>query len=255
MATVDELLVQAAMDPRAAAWGVLHDRACQDGFHEAETALLLARLPDIAAEFVPADRDLVLILAGQLAVEMDRPARRRHAKALAPLRDLAVDWLLAPADEPLFIYRLRAVLALDGDTLWGDELELLVNDEVEIECPRCERSLFVVFGDDAHFATHEDYATKAGVAKTPVLPAAAGSLRGIGQRLYRMSAAAGQQSVANAVTYVFGRATCTLCGRTLRVSDQVERSSMRRSPLVIEVFQLAAAAVTAPLEAWRRRRQ
>lgn len=67
-----------------------------------------------------------------------------------------------------------------------------------------------------------------------------------------MSIEAGQQSVASAITYVFGRATCAECGRTLRISDQIERSSMRRPRLFTELVQLAAAAVKAPLKAWRR---
>ena len=125
-------------------------------------------------------------------------------------------------------------------------LELLVNDEVEIECPRCDTSLFVVFGDEGHFATHEDYATKTDVAKTPLLPATPDNLKGIGRRLYNLSTEAGQRSVAAAVTHVFGRATCTECGRTLRVSDEVERASMRR-PLFAVLLQLATAALTVPL--------
>ncbi|MEU4472628.1 hypothetical protein [Micromonospora sp. NPDC023888] len=223
MTKVEELLAEAAADPRAAAWNVLYEQACQEGFHEPEEALLIARLAELASEFVPADRDEVLILAGKLAVDMDEQSQRRHADALAQLRHLTTDWLPTPTDAQSFIYRLRAVMALEGDMLWGEELERLIHDEVEVECPQCEASLFIVFGDRGHFATHEDYATKPNVAQTPLLPATPVDLDDVGLRLHRMSTDAGQQSVAEAVTYVFGRATCTQCGSTFRVSDQVER--------------------------------
>ncbi|MEU5566760.1 hypothetical protein [Micromonospora musae] len=223
MTTVKELLAQAAADPRAAAWGVLYERACHEGFYEAEETLLITRLAHNAAEFAPADRDEPLILAGQLAADMDEESHRRNAETLAQLRHLATDWLPTPTDGPSFIYRLRAVLALEGDMLWGQELERLIHDEVEVECPQCETSLFIAFGERGHFATHEDYATKSNVAQTPLLPAAPADLEGVGLRLHRMSTEVGQQSVAEAVTYVFGRATCTQCGGTFRVSDQVER--------------------------------
>ncbi|MEU6207159.1 hypothetical protein ABZ814_26625 [Micromonospora musae] len=223
MTTVEELLAQAAADPRAAAWDVLYERACHEGFYEAEETLLITRLANIAAEFAAADRDEVLTLAGQLAADMDEQSHRRNAETLAQLRHLATDWLPTPTDSQTFIYRLRAVLALEGDELWGQELERLIHDEVEVECPQCGTSLFIAFGDRGHFATHEDYATRSEVAQTPLLPAAFADLEGVGLRLYSVSIEVGQWSVAEAITYVFGRATCTQCERTFRVSDQVER--------------------------------
>ncbi|MEV4538935.1 hypothetical protein AB0J82_34700 [Asanoa sp. NPDC049518] len=221
--SVENLLVEAEADPHAPAWNVLYERACQEGFHESEEALLISRLANVAAEFTPADRDDVLILAGQLAVDMDERSLRQHAGALEQLRQLTTDWLPTPTDGRSFIYRLRAVMALEGDLLWGEELERLIYDEVEVECPQCEISLFIAFGERGHFATHEDYATKSDVVQTPLLPATAVDLDGVGLRLYSMSNDVGQHPVAEALTYLFGHATCTQCGSTFRVSDQVER--------------------------------
>lgn len=180
-------------------------------------------LVQIAAGFAPADRDEVLVLAGQVAVDMDELARARHAETLVQLLDLTTDWLPTPVDPRSFIYRLRAMLALEGDLLWGDELERLIYDEVEIECPQCETSLFVVFGEHGHFATHEDYATKSEVVRTPLLPATSDDLDGVGLRLFTMSATMGQPEVAEALAHVFGRAACTECTTIFRVSDQVQR--------------------------------
>jgi hypothetical protein len=114
-------------------------------------------------------------------------------------------------------------LALEGDEVWGKELDRIVYDEIEVECPTCTTSLFVVFGEHGHFATHEDYATKSDVERTPLLSAPTDELIGAGQRLHTMCLQAQQAAVADALTYVFGRATCTQCSTTFQVSDQVGR--------------------------------
>jgi hypothetical protein len=163
------------------------------------------------------------MLGGQIAADLEETEWPRYAEALAALHRLTNDWLATPTDPQSFVFRLQAVMALEGDELWGAELDRIVHDEVEVECPQCGTSLFVAFGEDGHFATHEDYATKSDVEQTPLLPAEPADLDGVGQRLHLMSVQAGQQSVATALTYLFGRATCTQCSTTFRVSEQVFR--------------------------------
>lgn len=147
-----------------------------------------------------------------------------YAEALAALRRQTDEWLATPTDPRSFVFRLQAVMGLEGDELWGAELGRIVHDEVEVECPQCGTSLFVAFGEDGHFATHEDYATKADVEQTPLLPATPADLDGVGQRMHLVSVQAGQQSVVTALTYLFGHATCTQCRTMLRVSEQIFRS-------------------------------
>jgi hypothetical protein len=77
----------------------------------------------------------------------------------------------------------------------------------------------VAFGKYSCFATQENYATKSDVEKTPPMPAEPAELNGVGQRLHLGSVQAGQQSVATALTDLFGRATCTHCSRMFQVSD------------------------------------
>ncbi|AEV86812.1 hypothetical protein ACWT_5794 [Actinoplanes sp. SE50] len=223
MIEVEGLLAAAAADPYADAWDSLHEKAGQERFLDADEAFLIPRLADLAGRYAPADRDNVLMLAGRIAADLDEANWPRYAEAFATMHRLADDWLVTPIDPGSFVYRLQAVLALEGDEVWGAELDRIGNDEVEVECPQCTTSLFVAFGKDGCFATHEDYATKPDVEQTPLLPAEPAELTGVGQRLHLMSLAAGQQSVAAALTYLFGRATCTQCGTTFRVSEQVFR--------------------------------
>ncbi|MET8364958.1 hypothetical protein AB0J68_22110 [Micromonospora sp. NPDC049580] len=223
MTKVDELLATAAADSYADAWDSLYEKACHEGFSEADEAFLIPRLADLAGRYAPAGRDNVLMLAGKIAADLDEANWPRYAEVFATMHRLTNDWLATPTDRHSFVFRLQAVMALEGDELWGAELDRIVHDEIEVECPQCETSLFVAFGEDGCFATHEDYATKPDVEQTPLLPTEPDELNGVGQRLHLMSVQAGQQSVAIALTYLFGRATCTQCSTTFRVSEQVFR--------------------------------
>lgn len=223
MTKVKELLATAAVDPHADAWDSLYEKACHEGFSDADVAFLIPRLADLAGRYAPADRDNALMLAGKMAADLDEANWPRYADAFATMHRLTNDWLATPTDPGSFVYRLQAVMALEGNEVWGAELDRIVHDEVEVECPQCTTSLFVTFGKDGCFATHEDYATKSDVEQTPLLPADPAELTGVGQRLHLMSLVAGQQSVATALTYLFGRATCTQCSTTCRVSEQVFR--------------------------------
>lgn len=223
MTGIEDLLRSVAADPHTPAWDDLYHEVCHQGECYPEGFFLIPHLADIAARFAPEHRDHVLVFAGEVAADLDDASRTRYAEALATLRRLSDGWLSAPTDAQTFVYRLQAVLALEGDPVWGKELDRIVDEEVEVECPTCGTSLFVAIGERGHFATHEDYATKSDVERTPLLPAATGELIGVGHRLHTMSLEAQQPAVAAALTYLFGRATCTQCGTTFQVCDQVGR--------------------------------
>lgn len=221
MTKIEDLLRTAAADPDALAWDELYQEVCHQGHCYPDGFFLLPHLADIAASFAPADRDHVLIFAGQIAVDLDEASRVQDTEALATLHRLTDAWLSTPTDTRTFIYRLQTVLALEGDRVWGRELGRIAADEIEVKCPTCGTSLFVAFGEHGHFATHEDYATKSDVERTPLLPTMASELNGAGRRLHAMSVQAQQADVAEALRYVFGRATCTQCKTTFQVSDRV----------------------------------
>jgi hypothetical protein len=221
--TIEQMLTAAEADPYSDFWDQLFEQARHIGTSDDDQALLLQRLPEIAGRYSPGEQDGVLFLAGQLAADLDEARWPRFREELATLRFLAGGWLASPASPQDFLYRLQAMTALEGDELWGAELSRIVDDEIEVECPRCGTLLFVAFGDGGHFATHEDYATKTIVEQTPLLPASPADLDGAGQRLYQASVQHGQTAIATALTYLFGQATCTQCSTEFRVSDQVSR--------------------------------
>lgn len=160
------MLANAEDDPYSDFWDQLFEQVRHVGICDADRTLLIDRLPGIAARYPAGDRDNILFLAGQFAADLDEVSWPRFSQELETLHLLAGDWLSSPTDPGLFLYRLQAVTALEGDELWGAELHRIDADEIEIECPNCGTVLFVAFGDAGHFATHEDYATKPVVEKT-----------------------------------------------------------------------------------------
>ncbi|WP_433796466.1 hypothetical protein [Actinoplanes sp. CA-252034] len=223
MTTIEQMLAGAEADPYSHHWDQLIEQVCHVGIGEDDRTRLIDSLPAIASRYPAGDRDNVLLLAGQIAADVDEESWPRFAEELKALHSLAGDWLAAPADPGLFLYRLQAMAALEGDELWGAELHRIADEEMEIECPTCGTVLFVVFGGAGRFATHEDYATRPVVEKSPLQPATDTELEGAGRRLYHASLQAGQTSIATALRYLFGRAECTQCNTVFRVSDQVFR--------------------------------
>ena len=219
----EELLAANLVDPHAPAWDALYAEVCRPGLSSADEALLLPSLAHLASRFAPADRDNVLIIGGQVAAGLTEASWHRHAGALTAMQRLIWDWLPTPTDPHSFVVRLQAAMALGGDMLWGAELDRIVYDEVEVGCPRCASRVSVLFGAGRCFAAHPDDVARPQAPRTPLLPAAPAELDGAGRRMYAMCAQAGQQSVAAALTYLFGGATCTRCGTTFRVSDQIHR--------------------------------
>ena len=221
MTKIEDLLQIASTDPRASAWNDLYQEVCHQGHCYPDGFFLVPLLAGIATGFAPEDRDNVLSLAGDIAVDLDEASRDRYAEALATLRRLMDESLGTPSDPQTFVYRLQTVLALEGNGVWGKDLDGILGEEYEVECPSCTTSLFAVFGEHGHFATHEDYAITSDVECTPLPPVQPSDMDGLGLRLHSMSINAGQGSTAEALTYVFGHATCTQCNAVFRVADRV----------------------------------
>ncbi|MET7966250.1 hypothetical protein [Micromonospora sp. NPDC005305] len=108
----EELLAAAAADPYADAWDSLYERACHEGFFDADEAFLIPRLADLAGRYAPADRENVLMLAGKIAADLDEANWPQYAEAFATMHRRTNDWLVTPTDPGSFVYRLQAVMAL-----------------------------------------------------------------------------------------------------------------------------------------------
>ncbi|MFC9097369.1 hypothetical protein [Streptomyces sp. NPDC057072] len=144
--------------------------------------------------------------------------------------DAANQWRQVTAHHRDYCYLVEAILNLEGDIHWAEDLLFgVVSEEYELECPDPDgcTSLWVILGERGFFSTAEDYALSEDDVETfPLHPADPGDLQGLGRRLYDLAVTDGHEEVAHALTHAFGEATCPECGRRLSVVEQiVARSS------------------------------
>ncbi|MFC4909744.1 hypothetical protein [Actinomadura gamaensis] len=147
--------------------------------------------------------------------------RRQYAAEISQLHKAAQTLLDAQADHETYTMLLQTILALEGVPIWGSNLEQLLGEEYEVECPGCETSLFIALGSRGYFSTAEDYALQNQVHALALHPADPAELQTIGKRLYDTAHGDGQATLAEQILHLFGTASCTECGAAFTVADQV----------------------------------
>lgn len=223
------LLERAAAGRDGQAWSDLWTELYHNGTLEASHPLVLPALADMAEGDDADTAASALHLAGALLVQADqryetRELRDRRAPEVARLLAAAHRWRQVAGDRDGYCHLLEAVLNLEGDIHWGEELIWgILSEEYELECPAedCSAALWVVIGERGFFSTSEDCALSDGVETLPLHPAAPGALDGLGRRLHGLALAGGHEDVAHALTHAFGEATCPQCERRCSVVGQV----------------------------------
>ncbi|MEV5320192.1 hypothetical protein AB0K92_21485 [Streptomyces sp. NPDC052687] len=170
-----------------------------------------------------------LHLAGALLAQADhrhetRTLREQHARDVARLLAAAHRWRTSTPGRDDYCHLLEAVLHLEGDVDWAEDLIWgIVSEEYELECPDPDGCsvVWVVIGERGFFSTSEDYALSDEVRTLPLRPAAPAALDGLGRRLHELALADGHEDVARALTHAFGEATCPRCERSFSVVGQV----------------------------------
>ncbi|MEU6866573.1 hypothetical protein ABZ924_25485 [Streptomyces sp. NPDC046876] len=206
-------------------WSDLWDDLCHQGSVYEDSFLALPYLAAIVTGRAPGAPQDAVLMAGLIASAADDAYSARYAAEINALLPVARHLLdAATEDRPTFVYLLQCVLAFEGERVWSaGRLEGLFEGEYEVDCPRCEASLFIAFGDHGTFAAAGDYLS-AHPVRAALLPADPAALDALPARLHRMATEAGHEELARAVTYLFGRATCPDCAGDFAVSEQVEES-------------------------------
>ncbi|WP_460063160.1 hypothetical protein [Streptomyces sp. YKOK-I1] len=168
---------------------------------------------DVATGRSAGDRVDAVSPAGFIVGEAEPEDRRRFEDEIAELITVCrACTARVPADDPKeFVHFLQFLLAFEGVPFWGAELERLL-EEFEAECPECEALTEVIVGeypDDCTAVFH---------------PAGPAALTGIGARLHAMALRAGQDAVAEWVSRLFGRVTCTECDTAFDLAESATRA-------------------------------
>jgi len=197
-----EVLDSAAADPASPAWDLIWQESCHQGTCDPASAVLLPWLAQTCGAFAPEDREKAVVLAGSIAVDASETDRAAYADEITALRALALDRLPSASDDGMFVYLQQAVLAFEGDEIWGKELDRINDGEVDVECPECEEELLLDLPSE----------------DPPIQPALSSDLAA---RLHAEAVQAGRESVATALTYLFGRLNCPNCGTRFDLAEHV----------------------------------
>ncbi|MFI0711525.1 hypothetical protein ACH4SK_12870 [Streptomyces inhibens] len=225
---IPALMDRIASEPNPELWNDLWSALCHQGSVYSASFAALPWLTDVAGSDDREQAVNALALAGAIMAGAEQPhgagdVRAQHAAEVETLLAVVNQHLRTASDRTEYIHLLGAMLGFGGIVGWSEDLAWgLGNEEYEISCPGCETNLFIVLGERGFFSTSVDYALSEDDIETrPLRPADLADLDGIGRRLHDIAITDGQHEVANALTYVFGGATCPDCETDFSVPDRI----------------------------------
>ncbi|RSO09994.1 hypothetical protein DMH26_00385 [Streptomyces sp. WAC 05379] len=201
-------------------WG----RLCHQGTITPASIAALPRLADIAKSEDAGD--WALDLAGAIARGLLQPHGAdeevaRCAATLAELRAMAAARLRSGLDGRIYLSRLRAMLAFDGQILWSEVLDDFTDSFVTVACPHCDAPVTIAVGDYGCYSSIRDW-NLGDVHQIPLRPAVPHELTGTGRTLHESAVRDGQQRLAWGLTHLFGHAECPGCGSIFGIADEYE---------------------------------
>src|SRR5262249_29415653 len=142
-----EILRSLDPDPKAAVWEQLWSRVCHQGATYSASTAVLPYLLEAAGNWQGSARVMPLFLAGSIASARETDLTGLD-QTLKQLQSLTLDTLdrqdLSRTD---LIYLMQAVMALEGDQVWGRAFERLTDGELLGQCPACRASLYFLVGE------------------------------------------------------------------------------------------------------------
>ncbi|MFE6665251.1 hypothetical protein ACFVFH_17040 [Streptomyces sp. NPDC057697] len=225
---IPELLDRIASEPSPERWSDLWSALCHQGSVYPASFAALPRLAEVAGSDDRKQAVEALGLAGAIMAGSEQAhgagdVRARYRAEAGALLAVAYRHLRTASDRTEYIHLLESVLSFEGAMSWSEDLAWgLVNEEYQVSCPGCLADLFVVVGARGFFSTSVDYAlSDDDIGTRPLRPANPADLDGIGARLHGIALTDGHHEVADALTHVFGEATCPDCETDFSVAEQV----------------------------------
>ncbi|MCM2424092.1 hypothetical protein [Streptomyces sp. RKAG293] len=205
-------------EPNDEGWSDLWSRLCHQGSVYSASFAALPLLADLGSE-AGKDGDNALLLAGAIAAAADDETRNQHDALIERLRALAHARIRRPAEPAFYVYLLQSVMAFDGVPVWSSALEGLADGTIEVFCPECEMGVFVSIGEAGHFSAVGDW-EPGDPEGSPLRAAESDDLSGPARVLYDAASEAGVDTVALALTYLFGEGTSGECGAEFSIAEQ-----------------------------------
>lgn len=189
--------------------------------------------PPLAERRTDKDRDRALKLAAVIVRTLHRHHRhddlvRINPEAIAALHRLARARLAY--DGPALIQQLQDALAFAGYTLWASISLDFTDEHFHLGCPHCKTRLAIVIGDYGHYAAVREY-NDGDISRIPLHPASPQDLTGPGRWMHDTAIAGSDMTLADGLTYLFGRVTCSTCGSTFNLADWFEAENSPGQPI------------------------
>lgn len=200
-----ELLEALDPDPGAPVWGKLWGHVYHQGTTYEASPFVLPALANAAASWNAPGRPMPLSLAGAIVAAPDTVLTGFEA-SVKDLRELALDTVTAPeltANDRVYV--MQALLAFEGDPIWGRELESLNDGEINGRCSSCDRELTIAIPGN-------------------IEPRPRDELPEPGARLITYAIRAGDVGLANRLCELFGWTECLECGARVDIAECVGRS-------------------------------
>nr|BFE58897.1 hypothetical protein GCM10020063_034230 [Dactylosporangium thailandense] len=233
--TVGRLLDGIEHHPTAEAWDEIEHRLVVEA--ECWCSAGFAALPRLA-ELAQSGAEEHQVRALRLAATIVRSLHRCHqyddivragAQALTVLHRVARNRPTTHTGQA-FVAQLQDTLALAGYTFWATISLDFTDEHYHLGCPHCAVRLAVVIGDYGHYSAIRHY-NDGDIHRVVLRPAAPGELTGIGRWMYDTADAAGETVLADGLTYLFGRATCSTCGSVFNVAEWLEAENGPSQPI------------------------
>jgi hypothetical protein len=142
---------------------------------------------------------------------------RAHPEALGVLHRLARARLPGYLG-PELVEQLQDALAFAGFTFWASISLDFTDEHYHLGCPHCAARLAIVIGDYGHYSAIRDH-NDGDIRRVPLRRVRPEGLTGIGRWMHGVAAAGGDAVLADGLTYLFGRASCSICGSAFTIAD------------------------------------
>ncbi|WP_433825818.1 hypothetical protein ACQP2E_27380 [Actinoplanes sp. CA-015351] len=151
-----------------------------------------------------------------------------------------------PDDDSAAVGRLLDRLGCQPSSDLWEELEGLLSldftdEHYHVGCPHSSTRLAIVIGEHGHYSAFRHY-NDGDIHRIPLKPAMPDELTGIGRWMHDTAAAGGDMLLAEGLAYLFGQATCGLCGSTFNLADWFEAENSPHQPIDPIVISSMAAA-------------
>ncbi|MET8040233.1 hypothetical protein ABZU25_05115 [Micromonospora sp. NPDC005215] len=145
---------------------------------------------------------------------------RANPEALAVLHRLAQARLQGCAG-PELVRQLQDTLAFAGYTFWASISLDFTDEHYHLGCSHCATRLAIVIGDYGRYSAVRDH-DDGDIHRVPLAPSKPADLTRIGGWMHGIAATGGDTTLANGLTYLFGRVTCSRCGSRFDLAEWLE---------------------------------